>query len=64
MSGGAFSSTIPARSLVTYVVGAGGTTTGNTVTVTNPGNQTAATGTAVSLQVHASDSASGQTLSY
>jgi O-glycosyl hydrolase len=64
VSGGAFSSTIPARSLETYVVGTSGTTTGNTVTVTNPGNQTTATGTAVSLQVHASDSASGQTLSY
>jgi hypothetical protein len=37
---------------------------GNTVTVTNPGNQTSTVGTAVSLQVQASDSASGQTLSY
>ena len=37
---------------------------GNTVTVTNPGNQTGTVGTAVSLQVHASDSASGQTLTY
>src|SRR5580658_10479351 len=64
VSGGAFSSTIPARSLETYVVGTSGTTTGNTVTVTNPGNQATATGTAVSLQVQASDSASGQTLSY
>jgi O-glycosyl hydrolase len=64
VSGGTFSSTIPARSLETYVVGASGTTTGNTVTVTNPGNQATATGTAVSLQVRASDSASGQTLSY
>jgi O-glycosyl hydrolase len=64
VSGGAFSSTIPARSLETYVVGTSGTTTGNTVTVTNPGNQTTTAGTAVSLQVKASDSASGQTLSY
>ena len=64
VSGGAFSSTIPARSLETYVIGTSGTTTGNTVTVTNPGNQTTAAGTAVSLQIHASDSASGQTLSY
>jgi O-glycosyl hydrolase len=64
VSGGTFSSTIPARSLETYVVGTSGTTTGNTITVTDPGNQTTATGTAVSLQVHASDSASGQTLSY
>jgi O-glycosyl hydrolase len=63
VSGGAFSSTIPARSLETYVVGTSGTT-GNTVTVTNPGNQTGTVGTAASLQVHATDSASGQTLSY
>ena len=37
---------------------------GNTVTVTSPGNQTTTAGTAVSLQVKASDSASGQTLTY
>ncbi|MFJ1753307.1 putative Ig domain-containing protein [Kitasatospora sp. NPDC088134] len=42
----------------------GGTTTGNTVTVSNPGNQSTAQGSAVSLQIHATDSASGQTLSY
>jgi serine protease len=36
----------------------------NTVTVTNPGNQTGTVGTAVSLQISASDSASGQTLTY
>jgi subtilase family serine protease len=41
-----------------------GTTTGNTVTVTNPGNQSTVVGTAVSLQIHATDSASGQTLTY
>jgi subtilase family serine protease len=41
-----------------------GTTTGNTVTVTNPGSQTATVGTAASLQIKASDSASGQTLTY
>jgi hypothetical protein len=40
------------------------TSTGNTVTVTNPGNQTGTVGTAASVQIHASDSASGQTLSY
>jgi hypothetical protein len=39
-------------------------TTGNTITVTNPGNQTGTVGTAVSLQIHATDSATGQTLSY
>jgi serine protease len=38
--------------------------TGNTVTVTNPGNQSGTVGTAVSLQIHATDSASGQTLTY
>jgi hypothetical protein len=37
---------------------------GNTIMVTNPGNQTGTVGTAASLQVHASDSASGQTLTY
>jgi hypothetical protein len=39
-------------------------TTGNTVTVTNPGSQTGKVGTAASLQISASDSASGQTLTY
>jgi F5/8 type C domain-containing protein/putative Ig domain-containing protein len=42
--------------------GAGGT--GNTVTVTSPGSQSWTVGTAASLQVHATDSASGQTLTY
>src|SRR6202044_1891813 len=37
---------------------------GNTVTVTNPGSQTSTVGTAVSLQMQASDSVSGQTLAY
>jgi subtilase family serine protease len=41
-----------------------GGSTGNTVTVTSPGNQTTTVGTAVSLQIHATDSASGQTLTY
>ncbi|MBV9445997.1 MAG: PHB depolymerase family esterase [Streptosporangiaceae bacterium] len=36
----------------------------NTVTVTNPGNQTSTPGTATSVQIHATDSAAGQTLSY
>jgi non-reducing end alpha-L-arabinofuranosidase len=40
------------------------TSAGNTVTVTNPGNQAGTVGTAASVQIHASDSASGQTLSY
>jgi hypothetical protein len=34
------------------------------VTVTNPGSQTSTAGTAVSTQIHASDSAPGQTLTY
>jgi hypothetical protein len=45
----------------TWTVGSGG---GDTVTVTNPGSQTGTVGTAVSLQIAATDSASGQTLSY
>jgi acetylxylan esterase len=44
--------------------GLNNTTQGNTVTVTNPGNQTSTVGTAASVQIHATDSASGQTLSY
>ncbi|WP_434100558.1 putative Ig domain-containing protein [Streptomyces xanthochromogenes] len=42
----------------------GGTSTGNTVTVTNPGNQSTQVNTALSLQIHATDSGSGQTLTY
>jgi hypothetical protein len=42
----------------------GGTTSGNTVTVTNPGTQTSTVGTAVSKQISATDSASGQTLTF
>ncbi len=38
--------------------------TGNTVTVTNPGAQTTTVGTASSLQLTATDSASGQALTY
>jgi hypothetical protein len=45
----------------TWTVNAPG---GNTVTVTNPGSQTSTTGSAVSLQIHATDSQSGQTLTY
>ncbi|MFF4501925.1 putative Ig domain-containing protein [Streptomyces sp. NPDC001401] len=40
-----------------------GSTTGNTVTVTNPGSQSTTTGSSVSLQISASDSA-GATLTY
>ncbi|HJP76436.1 MAG TPA: cellulose binding domain-containing protein [Pseudonocardiaceae bacterium] len=63
VSGGAFSASIPARSVVTYVIGGSGST-GNTVTVTNPGNQTGAAGTPASLQIHATDSATSQALTY
>ena len=42
----------------------GGTGPGDTVTVTNPGSQVGAVGTAASLQIAATDSASGQTLTY
>ena len=65
VSGGAFTGTIPARSLETYVIGAcTANCTTSQITVTNPGSQTTATGAAVSLQIQASDSAAGQTLSY
>ena len=40
------------------------TTQGNHVTVTSPGNQAGATGTAVSLPISATDSAAGQALTY
>ena len=46
-----------------YTSGGGGGG-GNTVTVTNPGSQTSTVGTAASLQIAASDSAAGQTLTY
>jgi hypothetical protein len=38
--------------------------TGNTVTVTNPGNQTGTVGTGVNLQIQATDSQAGATLTY
>ncbi|HEX4087997.1 MAG TPA: ricin-type beta-trefoil lectin domain protein, partial [Trebonia sp.] len=41
-----------------------GGTGANTVTVSNPGNQTSTVGSAASVQVGATDSASGQTLTY
>ncbi|MGE5292358.1 MAG: GH12 family glycosyl hydrolase domain-containing protein [Micromonosporaceae bacterium] len=46
------------------VNGSGGGGGGDTVTVTSPGNQTSTVGTAASVQVRASDSAAGQTLTY
>jgi hypothetical protein len=42
----------------------GASSTANTVTVTNPGTQTSSVGAGASLQIHATDSASGQTLTY
>ncbi|MFL6077859.1 MAG: endo-1,4-beta-xylanase [Mycobacteriales bacterium] len=53
----------PAFTAVQTALGGGGNN-GNTVTVTNPGNQTGTVGTPASLQIQASDSAAGQTLSY
>ncbi|HLX52109.1 MAG TPA: PHB depolymerase family esterase, partial [Streptosporangiaceae bacterium] len=44
--------------------GLNNTSHGNTVTVAGPGNQTSTVGTAASLQIHATDSAPGQTLTY
>jgi Putative Ig domain len=43
--------------------GSGGSVT-NTITVTSPGNQTGTVGTAVSLQISATDSDSGEALQY
>jgi O-glycosyl hydrolase len=63
LSGGAFTATIPARSLVTYVINPSGTT-GNTITVTSPGAQSSTAGTAVSVPITATDSGAGQTLTY
>ena len=42
----------------------GSSTGGDTVTVTSPGSQSTTAGSSVSLQISASDSASGQTLTY
>ncbi|MEV0410697.1 putative Ig domain-containing protein [Streptomyces sp. NPDC050448] len=42
----------------------GGSTGGNTITVTNPGSRSTTVNTAASLQIQATDSASGQTLTY
>jgi hypothetical protein len=42
----------------------GASTPGNTVTVTNPGSRSGVVGTATSLQIQATDSQAGQTLTY
>nr|WP_280726685.1 Ig domain-containing protein [Kitasatospora sp. MAA4] len=47
-----------------WLAGGGSATTGDTVTVSNPGAQSGTVGTAASLPIGASDSAAGQTLSY
>jgi alpha-galactosidase len=61
---GTISASVPSHGTVMYRI-AGTTSTGNTVTVTNPGNQSGTVGTAISsVQVHASDSSTGQTLTY
>ena len=55
------------RQLGSVSIGLGGNSlpVGNTVTVTSPGNQTGVVGTAFAgLQVHATDSAAGQSLAY
>ena len=49
---------------ITDIWSGSSTGTANTVTVTNPGARTATVGTAASLQLGATDSASGQTLTY
>ena len=64
VSGGAFTATVPGRSLVTYVI-PGGVVSGNKITVTDPGAQTGTAGQAITgLQIQATDSAAGQTLTY
>jgi alpha-galactosidase len=58
------SASVPGHGTVMFRVASGGSM-GNTVTVTNPGSQSGTVGTAVSgLQIHASDSAAGQSLTY
>jgi hypothetical protein len=47
-----------------YTTTSGGSGGANTVTVTSPGTQNSTAGTAASVQIHATDSASGQTLTY
>lgn len=50
--------------LAAALCGLGGGGGGNTITVTNPGTQTTKVGAKVSLQIHAKDSAKGQTLTF
>jgi hypothetical protein len=53
-----------AASSATPITNVWSTTSSNTVTVTNPGSQTGTVGSAASLQISATDSASGQALTY
>jgi endo-1,4-beta-xylanase len=54
----------PAFNSVVAALGGSGGGTGNTITVTSPGAQSGTVGTAASVQVRATDSAAGQTLTY
>ncbi|HEX5143683.1 MAG TPA: cellulose binding domain-containing protein, partial [Mycobacterium sp.] len=59
------SASVPGHGTVMYRVANASGTGNNTVTVTNPGSQSGTLGTAVTpVQIHATDSASGQTLTY
>jgi alpha-galactosidase len=61
---GTITASVPAHGTVVYRV-AGGGTSGDSVTVANPGSQTGTQGTAIAaLQLHATDSAANQTLTY
>lgn len=53
----------PAFNSVVAALG-GSTSTGDSVTLTNPGSQTGRVGTATSATLHAADSAAGQALTY
>jgi endo-1,4-beta-xylanase len=54
----------PAYTAAQTALGGSGGGGGNTVAVTNPGARTGSVGSAVSVQISASDSAAGQTLAY
>jgi len=62
LSGGAFSATIPARSLVTYVINPS-SSAGNTIIIKNPGNQTGTVGVPVDVPISVTDSSSTASLS-
>jgi Cellulose binding domain/Putative Ig domain len=69
ISGGSISVPIPAMNAADgyhlIITPSAGSSSGNTVTVTNPGNQSGTThATIAPLQIHATDSAAGQSLTY